>query len=386
MSGAQMNQPAPQVERGQGESILRQISFSDISGWPDDDHAAALATFVVSARAITGSSPKTRALGIEGTKLQAIARKLLADPAIADREATRTYFEKNFTPFRIEAKGFVTGYFEPEVEASRQRTDRFHVPLYRRPSDLVEVSETNRPANWDPEIRFAKKTASGIEPYFDRAEIEDGALKGLGLELAFVRDPIDAFFIHVQGSARLKLVEGPDRGTTLRIAFDGKSGHPYTSIGRLLVERKILTVEKADKDGLETWLKRHADEAQAVLQENRSFIFFRETKGLGPGDGPLGAAGVPLSPLRSLAVDRTLHTFHTPIFVEAVGLADPEKGTTYQRLMIAQDTGSAIIGPARGDIFFGSGNVAGSAAGRVRHEARLVALVPRSSPSTAWEI
>jgi membrane-bound lytic murein transglycosylase A len=378
-----MDQASPHIERGQGDPILREISFSDILGWRDDDHAAALAAFTISARAIAERAPKTRALGIDGEKLHAIARELLADPPESGRDGARKFFEQNFSPFRIEARGFVTGYFEPEVEASRTRTDRFRVPLYRRPPDLVEVLDTNRPANWDPEIRFAKKTASGIEPYFDRAAIENGALEGQGLELAFVEDPVDAFFIHVQGSARLKLVEGPDRRTTLRIAFDGKSGHPYVSIGRLLVERKILTVDKADKDGLETWLRRHPGEAQVVLQENPSFIFFRETT-LRPGDGPLGAGGVSLTPLRSLAVDRTLHTFHMPLFVEAPALADPEhKGEHFRKLMIAQDTGSAIVGPARGDIFFGSGSAAGSAAGRVRHQAKMVALVPRPSAGAA---
>jgi membrane-bound lytic murein transglycosylase A len=372
-----MDQSAPLFERGQGDSILQEISFSDILSWRDDNHTAALAAFAISARAIADAAPKTRALGIDGEKLQTIARRLLADPPASGRDAARKFFEQNFAPSRIEARGFVTGYFEPEVLASRTRSDRFRVPIYRRPPDLIEVSEANRPSGWDPEIRFGRKTASGIEAYFDRAAIENGALEGQGLELAFVKDPVDAFFIHVQGSARLKLADGPDRGTTLRIAFDGKSGHRYVSIGRLLVERKILPLEKADKDGLEAWLKHHPGEAHVVAQENPSFIFFRETT-LGPGEGPLGAAGVSLTALRSLAVDRSLHTFHMPIWADVPDLADPDReGEHFQRLMIAQDTGSAIVGPARGDIFFGSGSAAGSAAGRVRHAASMIALVPR---------
>lgn len=373
-----MDQAAPQAERGEGDPILREIGFSDISGWHNDDHAVALAAFAVSARLIAEAAPKTRALGIDGERLKTISRALLADPPAAGSEAARKFFENHFTPFRIEAGGFVTGYFEPKVEASRTRTDRFRVPLYRRPPDLVEVTEANRPTGWDPEVRFARKTAAGIEPYFDRAAIENGALEGRGLELAFVEHPVDAFFIHVQGSARLKLADGPDRGTTMRIAFDGKSGHRYTSIGRLAVERNIRPLEKADKDGLEAWLKGHPGEARALMQENRSFIFFRETK-LGDREGPLGAGGVPLVPLRSLAVDRRLHTFHTPVWVDAPELADPEReGASFRKLMIAQDTGSAIIGPARGDIFFGSGDAAGSRAGRVRHAAIMIALVPRA--------
>jgi membrane-bound lytic murein transglycosylase A len=186
---------------------------------------------------------------------------------------------------------------------------------------------------------------------------------------------VDAFFIHVQGSARLRLVGGG----TMRIAFDGKSGQPYTSIGRLAVERGILARDAAHKDGLEAWLKAHPEAGRALMRENRSFIFFRETE-LAEHEGPLGAAGVPLTAGRSLAVDRSLLTFHTPIWVAAADLPDPDApARPFRRLMIAQDTGSAIVGPARGDIFFGSGDRAGSLAGRVRHEAEMIALVPLPS-------
>jgi membrane-bound lytic murein transglycosylase A len=163
----------------------------------------------------------------------------------------------------------------------------------------------------------------------------------------------------------------------MRIAFDGKSGHPYTSIGRLAVERGLLSREAATKDGLETWLKAHQEAGRALMQENRSYIFFRQTD-QAQADGPIGAAGVPLTAGRSLAVDRTLHTFHAPVWVEAPDLRDPDTaGSGLRRLMVAQDTGSAIVGPARGDLFYGSGELAGSAAGRVRHRARMAVLVPR---------
>jgi membrane-bound lytic murein transglycosylase A len=222
-------------------------------------------------------------------------------------------------------------------------------------------------------MRFARRTASGFVPFFDRLAIESGALAGRGLELAWLADPVDAFFVHVQGSARLRLTDGG----TLRVSFDGKSGHPYTSIGRLAVERGLLSRDEADKDGLEAWLKRNREAGLALMRENRSYIFFRATS-QAEDEGPIGAAGVPLSPGRSLAVDRTLHTFHTPIWVDAPGVHDGSGGdATFRRLMIAQDTGSAILGPARGDIFFGSGDRAGSMAGRVRHRAEMILLLPQ---------
>ncbi len=351
--------------------ILRAVAFSDIAGWDEDAHDAAFAAFKAGARAIAVTPPKTRGLGIDGAALQHAALAALALDPRSRREA-RAFFESRFTPHLVEANGFVTGYYEPEIEASLVRTERFQVPLYRRPRDLVDVSEANRPAGWDPEIRFGRATGEGVVPYCDRAAIEEGALAGRGLELAWLEDAVDAFFVHVQGSARLRL----PNSATLRVGFAAKSGHAYTSVGRLAVERGLLTREAADKDGLEAWLKANREAGRALMRENRSFIFFRDT-GQGETEGPLGAAGVPLAAGRSLAVDRTLHTFHTPVWVAAPELSDregPDAG--FRRLMIAHDTGSAIVGPARGDIFVGSGAAAGSSAGRIRHAATMIALVP----------
>jgi membrane-bound lytic murein transglycosylase A len=366
-----MDRAPRQNESGRVDPILIEIRFSDIVGWSEDNHLAALAVFARSLARSGNHPPKARALGIDGEALASIAGSLEAGE-VSDSAGARRFFEENFRPFRIAASGFVTGYFEPEVPASRTPSERFRVPIYRRPTDLVEVNGSNRPEGWDSEVRFGRSTERGIEAYDDRAAIENGALSGRDLELAYVEHPVDAFFIHVQGSARLRFEDGG----LARIGFDGKSGHSYTSIGRLAVERGLVKREAADKDGLEAWLKAHPHEARALMHENRSFIFFRETE-QDEDEGPLGAAGVPLTPFRSLAVDRTLHTFHTPIWVDAAGLADPEREhAPFCRLMLAEDTGSAIVGPARGDIFFGSGAKAGSRAGRVRHQATMIALVP----------
>jgi membrane-bound lytic murein transglycosylase A len=370
---------APQLSRSEGRSVdaLQPIGFSDIPGWAEDDHSAAFRAFRAGAGLIVKTPPKTRSLGIDGAGLTSAARHALARPDELGGGDARLFFERYFCPHRIGARGFVTGYYEPEVTASRSRTSDFSVPLYRRPDDLVDVGEANRPPGWDPEIRFARRSETGILPFYDRREIEAGVLNGRGLELAWLRDPVDAFFIHVQGSARLRLLGGG----TMRVAFDGKSGQPYTSIGRLAVERGILARDGAHKDGLEAWLKGHPEAGRALMRENRSFIFFRETE-LAEHEGPLGAAGVPLTAGRSLAIDRKLMTFHTPIWVAAADLPNPDAPTgPFRRLMIAQDTGSAIVGPARGDIFFGSGDRAGSLAGHVRHEAEMIALVPVPSAS-----
>lgn len=354
-----------------GPGLLSEIRFDDIAGWTGDDHRAALAAF----RRGTGAvlPPKTRGLGIEGDDVAAALEEAKGLGAEPSPDQARHFFETRFRPCRIAADGFVTGYFEPEVEASPVRTDRFRIPLHARPPELVEVDETNRPDGWDPEVRFAACHRGRLMPFADRRAIAHGFLDGRGLELAWLADPVEAFFVHVQGSARLRMTDGSVR----RVGFAGKSGHGYTSIGRRAVERGLLALEHADKAGLETWLRANAVAGRELMHENRSYIFFREIEGLGVDDGPLGAAGVPLTPHRSLAVDRTLMTFHTPVWVDV-----PELGL--HRLMVAQDTGSAIVGPARGDLFFGSGEEAGRLAGTVRHPASMVALVPianRGRPS-----
>jgi membrane-bound lytic murein transglycosylase A len=379
--------PAPHAATGAAPDGLLQadgcsllpISFEQIDGWFEDDLGAALHAFRAGAKSMLDHPPKTRGFGVDGVALARIAHEALALPPYPDLATARGFFETYFRPHRISAEGFVTAYYEPEVAASRLPAIGFPVPLYRRPGDLVEVAEASRPDNWNPEVRFARYGDAGLEPYFDRAAIEEGALRGRGLELAWLADPVDAFFIHVQGSARLKLVEGG----TLRVGFDGKSGHAYTSLGHLAVERGLLTRDAAHKAGLEAWLKARPEEARSLMRENRSFIFFRETSPA-DGEGPIGAAGVPLAAGRSLAVDRHTMTFHTPVWVEARELADPDRGhQPFQRLMVAQDTGSAIVGPARGDLFFGSGEEAGSKAGRVRHAATMIILVPIAAPGAA---
>ncbi len=351
---------------------LKPVAYADIEGWAEDDHSAALACFIRSSVSILDAAPATRGLGIAGENLPGPARLALALGHHPSAVEARAFFEANFTPLAIGADGFVTGYFEPELHASRTPDTRFAVPIYAPPDDLVEVGEA-APPGWDPAMRFARRGAACIEPHFDRAAIETGALAGRELEIAFVEDAVDAFFMHVQGSARLRLRDG----STMRIGFAAKSGHPYPSIGRLAAQRGLLPAERADKDGLEVWLKANRAAGEALMRENRSFIFFRELGTLGDADGPLGAAGVPLTPGRSLAVDRNLMTFHMPIFVAAPMFAGLARGDRpFRRLMIAQDAGSAILGPARGDIFVGSGSAAGSIAGRIRHAARMIVLAP----------
>jgi membrane-bound lytic murein transglycosylase A len=281
-------------------------------------------------------------------------------------------FEDNFEPFEVLPRAgaaFYTGYYEPVVVGSAVRTNAFTVPLHRPPPDLIEIEPGSAPG-LDPTLRFVRKAAGGYAEHPDRAAIMAGVLEGKRLELAWLSDPVDAFFIQIQGAARIHLTDG----RTIRVTYAAKSGHAYTPIGRVLVEAGALGREQATMQGIRGWLAAHPAEAPAVMAKNRSYIFFREAPVEDPALGPVAAAKVPLTPGRSLAVDRLLHSFHAPVWVETT-LPD---GSHFHRLLIAQDTGSAIVGPARGDIFFGSGEAAGEIAGALRASGRFVLLKPRS--------
>ena len=310
-------------------------AFYETPGWRADDHLAAFSVF----RRFCETGPVAPALG-------AVCDEALGS-LIETPFAARRFFEQRFEPRTLPETGLLTAYYEPEVEASRTQSAAFPAPLYRLPP--------------------------GGPPYPDRPAVMAGALAGRELELVFLKDPVDAFFIHVQGSARLRLEDG----TVMRVGFAGKSGHPYTSIGRVLVERGALTLEEATMTGIRAWLAANPDERDAVLAENRSFIFFREIEGLDAGLGPIGAAGRPLTPGRSIAVDPEVVGYGFPVFLETGG-AFPGSQTALQRLTLAEDTGSAIRGPARADLFLGSGAAAGGLAGDVRLPLRMTVLYPRA--------
>lgn len=354
-------------------ALFTPTDFARIAGWADNEHAAAFAAFRLSALRAVEKPYRTGSLGVAAEAFEpayAEARELRGP----DRETARAFFERRFVACRVDTRepGFVTAYYEPVVRASPERTDRYTVPLYRRPSDLVDVTDDNRPSTLDPYFAFARETPEGLAEYFDRAAIEQGALAGRGLELAWLESRIDAFFIHVQGSARLEMTDGTQR----RITYAAKTGHRFTGIGGILVARGEIPAAEISMQSIRAWLARNPGRVDEILWQNRSFIFFREAPVDEPTLGPVAAAKVPLTPGRSIAVDRLMHTFSTPFFIDAPTVRGFGAGPL-RRLMIAQDTGSAIIGAARADLFAGSGHEAGEIAGVIRDEAVFHALVPR---------
>jgi membrane-bound lytic murein transglycosylase A len=333
------------------ELRLEPVEFQAIQGWTADDHCAALDCYLQSAALNRLPLPAEDAL----------------PPLLREPERARAFFEDNFAAFRVlAAPGLLTAYFEPVLKGSLTPSPGFPVPVYRRPDELKPLPPGHPLTELG--LTAGRDTAQGFEPYHTRAEIEAGALARRGLELLYLADPAEAFVMHVQGSGA---VEFPD-GASVRLSFDGKNGHPYTSIAKLLVERGALKIENAHLDGLLAWLRAQS-EPQAVLNENKSYAFF---KMLEPSAAaPRASSGVELCTGRSLAADPLYHATGTPIWVEAPELVF-EDGP-FRRLLAAQDTGSAIVGPQRGDVFAGMGPQAGRAAGHIRHRCAFIVLRPR---------
>jgi peptidoglycan lytic transglycosylase A len=355
------------------------VAWADIPGWNDDDHLEAYKAFRTSCKSISAqpsmlpADPK--ALG--GSLRDPCRAARAAD--ISDAAKARAFFEENFLPLRIsrlgEGEGFVTGYYEPIIDGSRTQTDVYTVPVYRRPSNLFvrgkKQSDSSLPNKGEV---FRKIGRRKLVPYYDRGQIEDGAIAGRGLEICWLKSQTDLLFSQIQGSARVRLEDG----STVRINYDAHNGYPYTAVGRVLIDRGIIPKEQMSMQKIREWMDQNPDGAKELRRQNRAYVFFREVQ-LSDKDEAVGAQGVPLTPGRSIAVDKALHVYGTPFFIEGeLPIESEQSKTPFRRLMVAQDTGSAIVGPARADIYFGAGADAGRVSGRLRNNARFIILVPKS--------
>ena len=335
---------------------LEPSRFTDLAGWGDDQHAEALAAFLRSCTELN-----------KRAEWRVVCTAASATPP--GDAAARVFFESNFTPYlagnNADHDGLFTGYYEPLLNGARRQGGAYTTPILKRPADLVMVDLGRfRPA-WKGE-RIAGRVQSGsLVPYASRAEIVHGALDAQHLALFWVDDPVAAFFLQVQGSGRLKL---PD-GSTVRLGYDGQNGQTYVAIGKLLVDRGVLTVDKVSLQSIRAWIAAHPAEGTALMDENPSYVFFRELT----GDGPLGSEGVPLTPGRSLAIDRNYVPLGVPVFIDVADTGGP-----LRRLMVAQDTGGAISGPVRGDVFWGFGPDAEARAGAMRARGRDYFLLPKA--------
>jgi membrane-bound lytic murein transglycosylase A len=379
-----MSTPGPEPLRF-ADTALEPIDWNALHGWAIDDHAAAFATFQSSCRPLLRTIPPKSEMRPMYFALTHICRQAVAVGRLTEEQA-RAFFERNFRPLRItklgDSAGFLTGYYEPIVDGSRLPTGIFKVPIYRRPRDLVPPLNSTGPG-FPNRGQSLRRTPSGeLVPYYDRGEILDGALDGQHLEICWIKDPTDALLIQIQGSARVRLEDG----TMLRITYDAHNGYPYVPVGRILIERKLIPREEMSVERIREWMRTNPQSAEEVRRQNRSFVFFR-IAGLSDEGEAIGAQGVPLTAGRSIAVDNSLHVYGTPFFIQTgLPLANEKRPASFDRLMIAQDTGSAIVGPARADIYWGAGDQAGHIAGHLRHPGKFAMLVPRElDPVAAGE-
>ena len=336
---------------------LHPVAFADLPGYAQDDHLSAFNVFRLSAQSIAQGAPELRNALPAPASLRVVCAVALHETIGSAAEA-RQFFESHFIPCRIETderpSAFLTGYYEPVVPGSLVRTEAFTEPVFARPPDLDQLS-----------------------PYPTRAEIEATGLTRFQ-PLVWLADAIEVFMIQVQGSAAVDLRDG----RRVRLTYAGRNGQPYTSIGRALIEAGEIAPDEMSLARLKQWVRDSGqapgEPGRALLHRNQSYIFFSMDESPARAQGPIGGAGVPLTPLRSVAVDRSLWPYGLPVFVDAV-LPGADGGLSpFQRLMIGQDTGSAILGPARLDLFMGSGDQAGVVAGNIRHRAGLYILLPRA--------
>jgi membrane-bound lytic murein transglycosylase A len=349
---------------------LAAAQFIDLPGWQGDDVAAALPAFLRSCASLAklDDGAPIGPDGLAGTAAQWRGPCAAAASVVPDAAAARAFFESRFTPWRAgnngTGDGLFTGYFEPELRGSRVPGGAFATPLLRRPADLVAVDLGLFRPDWRGQ-RIAGRVKDGrLAPYETRAEIEAGSLDAARLALFWVDDPVDAFVLSIQGSGRVRL---PD-GALVNVGYDGRNGRPYVPIGRLLIARGAVKAADMSLAAIRAWLAAHPGEAKALMDENPSYVFFREIK----GDAPIGAEGVALTAGRSLAVDRAFLPLGVPLWLDVA-----QDGATVRRLVVAQDTGGAITGPVRGDLFLGFGAEAEAQAGRMKARGAYYLLLPR---------
>jgi membrane-bound lytic murein transglycosylase A len=365
--GALSTQSGPEQPRAApaaGPAVARLVParFAELPGWGDDDLADAWSAWL-----------RSCATGTLRAKPGFARACNTASTVAPTAEARKSYFEQYFNAYAVQAndgnaQGLLTGYYEPLLLGSRTRSAMFSVPLYARPDDLQLI-----PAG---ELSRSRRGPAGPIAYWTRAEIDQGlaAASLRGREIVYVDNAVEALFLQIQGSGRVTLQDGPERGKTIRLAFADHNGHPYRSVGQWLIQRGELRAEDASMQGIKAWAERNPQRVGELLAANPRYVFFREERNANASDGPRGALNVPLTAGRSIAVDPRAVELGAPVWLDST---EPLSGKPLRRLVVAQDTGAAITGAVRADLFWGSGDDAGELAGRTKQPLRLFVLLPR---------
>jgi len=344
--------------------VLTLAAWTDLPGWQQDNHAEALPALLVSCRAL-----------VRQPAWQEVCE---AAPMVKGRDAAKQFFETQFAPFRLtgtdgSSEGLITGYYEPTLRGSRKPSARNRFPLYGVPDDLLVLDLGDLAPELKSSTPRVRLEGRRVVPYYDRAQIESGRAPVRGREIAWVEDAVELFFLQIQGSGRIAL----DDGGVLRVGFADHNGHPYRSIGRVLIERGELPLERTSMQGIKAWARDNPAKLIELLNQNPRYVFFRELPGTGAA--PPGALGVPLTPQRSIAIDARYVPLGAPVHIATTW---PNTAKPLQRLMLAQDTGGAIRGAVRADYFWGSGEEAAREAGRMKQTLRMWVLLPKNHPAT----
>ncbi len=360
---------------------LGQVSFAELKGWAANDPKAALEAFRRSCVALSTRPDATPLGGVNYAGTAGDWRQLcLAASAIPaeDAQTVRAFFEAEFVPYRVTQSsgvGLFTGYYEPQLKGSRTKHGPYQTPLYGTPADLVNV-DLGLFRDTLKGQRIVGQVANGrVVPYPARADIESTGLQQ-AKPLLYVDDPIDAFFLQIQGSGRVVL----DDGSVVRAAYAAQNGRAYTAIGAVLIQRGELKREEVSMQSIRAWLTAHPEEAPRIMNANASYVFFTEQALGDPVLGAAGAQGVPLTPEASLAVDLSLHALGVPVWLE-MATPDPDPAMPdrpFERLLVMQDTGGAIRGPVRGDVYWGYSADAAAIAGRMRSEGTMTVFLPKA--------
>lgn len=361
------------------ELVLEDVEYQQLADWLNDDHHLALQAFLRSCARLE-ALPAEKQVGPDqfGATVADWRRPCELGSVVVpeDPTAARQFFEAEFVPTAItdggRTEGLFTGYYEPYYEGSRERIGRYNVPLYGQPEDLVTADLGAFRPEWEGVQLVGRLENRKFRPFDTRETIENNGLGGRAEVVLWLRSAVDAFFLQIQGSGRIQLSDG---GET-RVGYASNNGHPYTAIGKELVARGALLPEEVSMQSIRNWLEENPNDAQKLMSVNARYIFFRELM----GDGPFGAAQVLLTPGRSLAVDTTLIPLHLPVWLETSWPpgSDRPGGAALRRLMLTQDTGGAIRGSVRGDVFWGGGREAEELAGRMSELGRYFLLMPKA--------
>jgi membrane-bound lytic murein transglycosylase A len=364
---------------------FQRVNYSDIPRWTDDDLAQVWSAFLRNCKGLMRPTSGNLALPARATPrawqpVCAAAIDPARRPVATDPESVRRFLQAYLQPWRLlasdgkPATNMVTGYYEPLVRGSRQQGGLNQWPLYMPPNDLLTIDlGAIYPELAGKRVR-GKLEGKRVVPYDTRAELENPARRPP--VLVYVDDPVENFFLQVQGSGRVLLTEGPDAGKTIRVAYADHNGQPYVSIGRWLIDKGELTADQASMQGIRAWAQRNPQRVREMLNANPAVVFFKEEAVTDVEAGPRGAYGLPLTARRSIAVDASFVPLGTPVFLDTTW---PASDRPFDRLMFAQDTGAAIRGAARADVYWGFGEAAGQMAGRMKQRGQMWVLWPKQA-------